>query len=133
MLEIYRYKPSDNIYDHAVKWIMNECNLERFLQINCLSFSTRVLIRKKLKVIKVYQEVHNNNNCPCSKYVTVAYSRIAWQQTYVSPALKFAGRRKGRKVGLMKMLSKRCGIRPPGGRNSWLANSQGNGLWLVGR
>jgi hypothetical protein len=58
---------------------------------------------------------------------------VAWKQTYVSPALKFAGRRRTKRIGLMKMLSKRCGIRPPGGRNSWLANSQGNGLWLVGR
>jgi hypothetical protein len=64
--------------------------------------------------------------------VSINYIYIAWRQTYVSPALKFAGRRKGRNLGLMKMLSKRCGIRPPGGRNSWLANSQGNGLWLVG-
>jgi hypothetical protein len=35
-------------------------------------------------------------------------SRVAGKQTYVSPAIKLAGRRKGRNVGLMKMLSKRC-------------------------
>jgi hypothetical protein len=44
-----------------------------------------------------------NSLCLC---LSKAYIDIAWKQTYVSPALKFAGRRKGRNVGLMKMLSK---------------------------
>jgi hypothetical protein len=61
-------------------------------------------VRKHFRFIQIYSWAPSNVGFTSDGLVSFVTSDIAWKQTYVSPTLKCAGRRKGRSTSDIDLL-----------------------------